>query len=277
MWAFQSENDGALPRNYDYISSPRFDHVFRSRVFHRKRGVSQLQSQNVFGGTASFQRARYDARPNTGRPNDKRQAAGLFSLADDRAKHGRQARHFVGRKPRHSRDERPHYLRRWRAIWAANRESLSDGRGKIAEKLLNDDRRVLFLLVFAAAAAAMLIDIPLPIKPRAPVIKMYEEIEKLAAKEGSAMLISMDYDPGSKPELEPMSRAIIRHALRRGIRVVGMTHNLLTGFGRTRSVRRRGSLGKEYGKDFVYLGFKPAAPRWVINMDKTSRRLRLRL
>jgi len=138
---------------------------------------------------------------------------------------------------------------------------------KSLEKLLNADRRVLFLLVFAAAAAAMLIDIPLPIKPSAPVIKMYEEIEKLAAKEGSAMLISMDYDPGSKPELEPMSRAIIRHALRRGIRVVGMTHNPSgQDLGERVLFDVAGSLGKEYGKDFVYLGFKPGGAALVINL-----------
>lgn len=137
------------------------------------------------------------------------------------------------------------------------------------EKLLNADRRILFLLVFITAAAAILVEIPLPIKPSAPVIKMYEEIERLAAQEEPVMLISMDYDPGSKPELEPMSRAIIRHALKRGINVVGMTHNPSgQDLGERVLFDVARSLGKEYGRDFAYLGFKPGGAALVINMGQ---------
>lgn len=55
-----------------------------------------------------------------------------------------------------------------------------------------------------------------------PVVKkVYDEIEKLP--EGSPILISSDFDPGSEAELEPMMTAVLAQCWRRKLRVSVMT------------------------------------------------------
>lgn len=93
--------------------------------------------------------------------------------------------------------------------------------------LLRIDRRWIFLFVAVLVIGAT----RFPFKPKVvgsgTVKDVYEAVDKLEPREGrdrAVVLYSMDFDPGSAPELEPMSRAMIRHALRRGHRVIGMTH-----------------------------------------------------
>ncbi|MCI0635835.1 MAG: hypothetical protein L0206_18240, partial [Actinobacteria bacterium] len=50
----------------------------------------------------------------------------------------------------------------------------------------------------------------------------HDAIDALPA--GSPVLVSMDYDPASQAELEPMNRAVLRHMFRKDLRVTGMTH-----------------------------------------------------
>ncbi len=90
--------------------------------------------------------------------------------------------------------------------------------------LLSIDRRVIFLLVLAAVVLGTLFPdaLMLPIKPSRPVRGIYEAVDELP--ERAPFLLSMDFDPASAPELEPMARAILRHAFSKGLRAIGMTH-----------------------------------------------------
>ena len=52
------------------------------------------------------------------------------------------------------------------------------------QRLMNIDRRIIFIFVFIGVAAPLLINVYLPIKPTGDVVAVYEQLEKVAA-EGS--------------------------------------------------------------------------------------------
>ena len=98
----------------------------------------------------------------------------------------------------------------------------------LADRLLQIDRRIIFLVIGLATLLPLLYPIGLPIKKSPEVVSIYDYIERLP--EGSVFLLSMDFDPASKPELEPQATALLRHAFRKNLRVIGVTL-LVTGTG----------------------------------------------
>ena len=92
---------------------------------------------------------------------------------------------------------------------------------RIAHMLMNVDRRIIFVLVALAILLPLLYGpLNLPIKTTPEVRGIYEQIESMS--ERSVLLVSMDFDPSSKPELYPMTEAVIRHAFAKKLRVIGM-------------------------------------------------------
>lgn len=136
------------------------------------------------------------------------------------------------------------------------------------QKLLDLDRRWIFLFVLLAALFARLFEFDLPSHPKKHVKTVYSEIERLA-EENKTLLISMDYDPSGKPELEPMSRAVLRHAFSRDVKVLGMTHNPHgQNLGQNVLEEAAAEYGKKYGDDYVYLGYKAGFATLIINMGQ---------
>jgi hypothetical protein len=126
------------------------------------------------------------------------------------------------------------------------------------------DVRWLYLLVSAVVVFALLVKVEQPIKPNKAVQGAYDHIERLPP--GSAVLIAMDFDPQAKAELEPMAVALLRHCLRRDLKVIGMTF-WYTGnafaYDLFQSVAREFP-DKQSGRDYVYLGYQPAGMAQVI-------------
>ncbi len=136
-----------------------------------------------------------------------------------------------------------------------------------ARRMIGIDRRIIFLLIAAATLLPLLKPFGLPIKVSPEVKAVYDYIEKLP--ERSVFLISFDFDPSSKPELEPQAVALLRHAFRKNLRVIGMTH-WLTGTGLADGVfsTAAAEYGKVRGKDFVFLGWSPGAGALIISMGQ---------
>ena len=87
-------------------------------------------------------------------------------------------------------------------------------------KLLAIDRRIIFALVFISVAGPLLAGISLPITPTNEVKAAYDQFEKLDA--GDIVLVSFSYGASTAPEMLPMSRAMLRHAFRRDLKVVAI-------------------------------------------------------
>ena len=128
------------------------------------------------------------------------------------------------------------------------------------DKLLNIDRRWLFLLVFVGVAMPIIMPMGLPVTTTGSTRSAFEFIDGLKA--GDTVLISYDYGPSSAPENDPMAEGIMRQCFTKRIRVVICALYPLGGLQLANN-----SLTKvlaefphlKYGEDYVNLGFKDGA------------------
>ena len=117
------------------------------------------------------------------------------------------------------------------------------------------DRRWIFLGMGLAILIPLLFPIRLPFAVDERVQALYDAVEELPP--GSTVFISADFDPASRPELEPFFRANLHHLLRKDVKFVAASlwpsapPMVLPIFEELTE-----KYGKEYGTDWCYLGFK---------------------
>jgi hypothetical protein len=137
---------------------------------------------------------------------------------------------------------------------------------KILEKLERLDRRIIFTFIFLSIAIPLLLPVNLDFSVTPPVQSFYDAIEELPP--GSKVLVSCDYDPGSMPELFPMNVAVFHHLLSRDLKVITMqlwaTGTLLAELAMAEVLEDFPH--KEYGKDWVNLGFKEGREVVMVSM-----------
>ena len=140
------------------------------------------------------------------------------------------------------------------------------------ERLEYVDRRWLFVAMAAAIVIPLIAPVPLPVHVSQMVQDLYDAIEALP--EGSIVLISADYDPTAKPELEPFHVALTHHLARRNVRMViyslwpaapPLTEQVLAAAG------LETTYGKERGVDFVHLGYKEGRQIVMTSMGNSIR------
>ena len=136
-----------------------------------------------------------------------------------------------------------------------------------AERMLHIDRRIIFLVIGVCTLLPLLYPVGLAIKVSPEVRGVHDYIESLP--EGSVFLLSMDFDPASKPELQPQAVALLRHAFKKNLRVIGMTL-WVTGTGLADLVVSQVAqeMGKVNGKDYVFLGWSPGVGALIITMGQ---------
>ncbi|MDR4508368.1 MAG: hypothetical protein MRJ65_09065 [Candidatus Brocadiaceae bacterium] len=135
------------------------------------------------------------------------------------------------------------------------------------ERFLRVDRRIIFAIITAAVIVSLLLRFELPIPASEPTEGIYNKIESLP--KGSPVLISFDYDPSSKEELQPMAVALLHHCFQKDLTVIGMTHYPGAPGLAEQAITSVASLyQKEYGEDYAFLGFKPGAASLIINMGE---------
>jgi hypothetical protein len=136
-----------------------------------------------------------------------------------------------------------------------------------AERMLRIDRRIIFLLIGVCTLLPLLYPVGLAIRVSPEVRAVHDYIESLP--EDSVFLLSMDFDPASKPELYPQAIALLKHAFRKNLRVIGMTL-WVTGTGMADQAITKVALdmGKESGKDYVFLGWSPGVGSLIITMGQ---------
>lgn len=124
-------------------------------------------------------------------------------------------------------------------------------------KFLKIDRRWLFLLLTLSILIPIIKPLGIMSRSVSPSVEsIYKFIENLP--EGSTIILSLDYDPSTAPELHPQGAAILKHAFRKNLNVIittflagsgGLIEELVT------TIPKK--YGKEYGKDFVVLPYMP--------------------
>lgn len=140
------------------------------------------------------------------------------------------------------------------------------------QRLESIDRRLLFVALAAAIVIPLLVPVPLPLAVSPMVRDLYDAIERLP--EGSIVLVSADYDPAGKPELEPFHVALTHHLARKNLRMViinlwaaapPLTEHVLEQAG------LRTTYGKVPGVDYVHLGFKEGRQIVMKSMGQSLR------
>lgn len=136
-----------------------------------------------------------------------------------------------------------------------------------SERMLKIDRRIIFLVIGLCTLLPLLYPVGLPIKISSEVRGVYNHIESLP--ERAVFFMSFDFDPASKPELHPQAIALLRHAFRKNLRVVTMTL-WVTGTGLADQIVTQVAkeMGKENGKDYVFLGWSPGNTAVIINLGQ---------
>lgn len=146
------------------------------------------------------------------------------------------------------------------------------GGSGLLRKLEYVDRRWLFLVMAAAIVIPLLLPVPLPINITSMARDLYQSIEDLP--EGSVVLVSVDYDPTAKPELEPFHIALFHHLARRKIRMV-VVSLWPAGPPLTEQVVEQVGIFTKYGLkpgvDFVHLGFKEGRQIVMADMGRSLR------
>lgn len=148
----------------------------------------------------------------------------------------------------------------------------------IWERLGRIDRRILYLIMGAAVTIPLIIHIIIPIHPSPPAEKLFRVIDSIPPY-SKALMISVDYEPKTMPELHPMTKALLRHAFKRHIRVcvlvwgitgIGLAENALTDVAREFneiSTTREDSI--IYGRDYVFLGWTYPPLSWLLGMGES--------
>ncbi|MFZ5980854.1 MAG: hypothetical protein ACOYVF_09515 [Candidatus Zixiibacteriota bacterium] len=131
-----------------------------------------------------------------------------------------------------------------------------------------ESRHYVFLGLFVLIVVAMLINIKLDIVVSAETRKMYDYIDSLP--EGSVLMVSFDHEASAIPEIRPLALSILRHAFLKGHKLIGVS--LLaegTGVGYRLMQMTAKEYYREYGRDYVYLGFKPQYIAAILSMGES--------
>ena len=122
--------------------------------------------------------------------------------------------------------------------------------------LASVDRRVIFAILIAGILLPMVFPLKMPIAVTPEVQTVYDRIEALKA--GDTIMMTMEYDPSTLAEMQPMSYNLLRHLFRRGVKVVAVCL-FTTGTSQVEQDLKKmaDEAGKKYGEDYVYLGYKP--------------------
>ncbi len=130
------------------------------------------------------------------------------------------------------------------------------------------DRRIIFVLVLVAVVIPLIVPLGLPIDVSPPVQSLYDTVDALPP--GTIVMLAGDYSPDTVPELQPMTLAFLRHAFKNDLRVVvtclwpaspPLVEAALTPLAE--------EFGKEYGVDFVNLGYMTGGPVTILGMDNS--------
>lgn len=134
------------------------------------------------------------------------------------------------------------------------------------DKLINLDRRIIYVIIFLSVALPLLNPLGLKIEVTDSVRAAYQAYEDL--KPGDNVLMSIDYGPSTAVELEPMALAAADQMLRNGQKITFMA---LYPEGQAMINRLFVRLvqlhpDKVYGVDYVNLGYKAGNEAVLLKM-----------
>lgn len=135
------------------------------------------------------------------------------------------------------------------------------------------DRRYIFVIIAVVVMLPLFYPLGLPIRATESSRTVYEAIENLAPN--SKVLISFEYGPSTKPEIHPMTVAVLRHLFRNNQKVYV---TCLWPDGQFMALEALQDIAEDelhmkYGEDYVLLGFRPGNEAVVKGIVSDLRKL----
>src|SRR6185503_15867636 len=142
--------------------------------------------------------------------------------------------------------------------------------GGWAGRLMGLDRRIIFVLIFLATGLPLLFPVNLPITASPRVRAAYDTVDRQPA--GTYVLMSLDYEPDIKAELQPMAIAVLRHCFRKGLKPIVLTLYPAAPGLIERALNIAGEAeGKKRNEDYVFLGYKSGSQSVILGLGESIR------
>jgi len=133
-------------------------------------------------------------------------------------------------------------------------------------------RWIIFLGLAAVVVISYTMNLPFKTSASPATEKAYKYIETLP--ESSVVIISFDHEASSLPEIQPIALAMLRHVFRKNLRVIGLSLFAEgTAIGYEMLNRTAGECNRNYGRDYVFLGFKPQYISAILGLGESIRRV----
>ncbi len=141
---------------------------------------------------------------------------------------------------------------------------------KFWKKIATIDRRIVYLLLALVVLFPLIIKPQITVRISEPVRDAYKTIDHLPPN--SVVMISIDFDPSSAPEVQPMLIAILRHCFKKNIKVI-LTGQLALGLplGEIALNQVAPEYNKVYGLDFVNIGYRPGFTAMMVGIGREIR------
>jgi len=125
-------------------------------------------------------------------------------------------------------------------------------------------RRIIWLLLAVVVAIFVIRPIHLRMYVSPPAYSLYQAVEHIP--KGKLLVITADWEAGTKGENEPQAAALMRHALKRRIPFALLGINYPAGPTLSGNIAKRlaAEYGRRYGVDWVNWGFLPGGSQAVI-------------
>lgn len=138
------------------------------------------------------------------------------------------------------------------------------------DRITNIDRQVVYLIIGLVVLIPILLSLKESVRISPAVRSAYEAVEAMDSSD--VIMVSIDYDAASMPELQPMLRAILRHSFERDVKVLMICFwplGLPLGTQALEAVSNEYDM--VYGEDYVNLGYRPGAQAVMIGIGKELR------
>lgn len=134
------------------------------------------------------------------------------------------------------------------------------------QRLLQLDRKWIFLGIAIVVIIPLIKPLGLPIKPTKPVQDLFNYIDTLGPQSDAIFLVC-DFDPSLMPELMPMIQSILRHCLTKEVPVIlhGGLYPAYIGIAKMAIDEVAAEFPeKKSGEDYVFLGFIPGVTAVIL-------------
>ena len=140
----------------------------------------------------------------------------------------------------------------------------------MARPISSFDRRWIFLAMGILVVGLYASGITAKLPESEYVRSFHATVEKLPP--GSVVMLAADFDPASAAELLPMYQGVIHHLFARGMRIVNVaTWPAAPPYTQAEFARIAPLYGRQYGRDWVELGFLPGDDVAMGNIGQSLR------